>query len=226
MTSAASAMPATVTALPSGTQLPTSTSGVGSTSQTLNENDFFQLLTAQLEHQDPLNPLTGAEFAAELAQFSTASGVQNLTAQAATTSGIQAAGLVGHNVAVSGNALLLGQNGAATGAFNLSTAATNVAVTITDPAGNKVASVSLGATAAGSQTFSWDGTSASGGSRLLPGTYAFSVSAVGATGTAVTATPYAVAPVTGVALGGQSGPLLDLGGGLTPVALSAVQQIF
>ena len=112
MTSTASSMPATVTALPVGTQLPTSASSVSGAGQTLNQNDFFQLLTAQLEHQDPLNPMTGDQFAAELAQFSTANGVQSLQ----TSESAQAAvGLVGHSVAVDGNALLLGQSGATTG---------------------------------------------------------------------------------------------------------------
>jgi flagellar basal-body rod modification protein FlgD len=222
MTSAASAMPATVTALPTGTQLPSSANGVNGAGQTLNENDFFQLLTAQLEHQDPLNPMTGDQFAAELAQFSTANGVQNLQT---SLSGQQAVGLVGHNVAVAGNTLLLGQSGAATGAFNLSAAANNVAVTITDATGKSVASINLGAMAAGSQTFSWNGAGANGAT-LAPGAYGFSVSAATTSGAAVSATPYAVVPVTGVALGGQNGPVLDLGGGLAPVAVSAVQQVF
>jgi len=223
MITAASAMPATMTVLPSGTQLPTNSSGVSGTSQTLNESDFLQLLTAQLEHQDPLNPLTGSEFASELAEFSTATGVQNLE----TSLGGQAAvGLVGHSVAVSGNSLVLGQNGTSTtGAFNLTAAAKNVAVTITNATGHPVASLSLGAMAAGNQSFSWSG-AGSNGSKLPPGTYSFSVSAVGATGAAVSATPYAVVPVTGVALGGQNGPMLDLGGGLAPVPVSAVQQVF
>jgi len=223
MITAASAMPATVTVLPSGTQLPTNSSGVNGTGQTLNESDFLQLLTAQLEHQDPLNPLTGSEFASELAEFSTATGVQNLE----TSLGGQAAvGLVGHSVAVSGNSLVLGQNGTTTtGAFNLAAAAKNVAVTIANATGQPVASLSLGAMAAGNQSFSWTG-AGSNGSNLPPGTYSFSVSAVGATGAAVSAIPYAVVPVTGVALGGQNGPMLDLGGGLAPVPVSAVQQVF
>jgi flagellar basal-body rod modification protein FlgD len=222
MTSAASAMPATVTSLPAGTQLPTSATGTSGVGQTLTENDFFQLLTAQLEHQDPLNPMTGDQFAAELAQFSTASGVQNL--QTALT-GQEAVSLVGHNVAISGNTLVLGQSGSATGAFNLSSAANNVAVSITDSTGKTVASLNLGAMAAGSQTFSWNGTGANG-AKLGAGTYSYSVSATGANGSGVSATPYAVAPVTGVALGGQNGPMLDLGGGLAPVAVSAVEQVF
>jgi flagellar basal-body rod modification protein FlgD len=222
MTTAASAMPANVVALPPGTQLPTSANGLSGTGQTLNENDILQLLTAQLEHQDPLDPTNADQFASELAEFSTATGVQNLEA---SSSGQQALGLVGQNVAVSGNTLQLGQSGGATGAYNLKSAASNVAVTITDPAGNRVASLNLGAMPAGTQSFSWNGTGANGAA-LVPGTYSFRVIAVGASGAAVAATPYAVVPVTGVGLVGQSGPTLDVGGGLAPVPLSAVQQVF
>ncbi len=222
MTTAASAMPVTVMALPTGTQLPTNANGLTSSGQTLNQNDFLQLLTAQLEHQDPLNPTSADQFASELAEFSTATGVQNLET---SSSGQQAVGLVGQNVAVSGNSAALGQSGGATGAFNLPSAASNVAVAITDPAGNTVAQLNLGAMPAGTQTFSWTG-GGSNGVALTPGTYRFSVTAVGATGAAIAATPYAVVPVTGVGLGGQSGPTLDIGGGLAPVPLSAVQQVF
>jgi flagellar basal-body rod modification protein FlgD len=221
MTSAASAMPATVTGLPTGTQLPTNANGLSGAGQTLNEANFFQLLTAQLEHQDPLNPMSGDQFAAELAQFSTASGVQNLQTN---VSGQEAVGLVGHKIAVAGNTLVLGQSGAATGAFNLSAAAKSVTVAVTDATGKTVASLNLGAMPAGTQTFSWKGAGANG-STLAPGNYAFSITAAGASGAAVSATPYAVVPVTGVGLGGHSGPVLDVGGGLAPVPLSAVQQV-
>jgi flagellar basal-body rod modification protein FlgD len=203
MVSAASAMPATVTALPTGTQLPSNANGgVQGTGQTLNESDFFQLLTAQLEHQDPLNPMTGDQFAAELAQFSTASGVQNLQT---SLSGQQAVALVGHNVAVGGNSLLLGQSGSATGAFNLSAPAKNVAVTITDATGKAVSTLNLGAMPAGTQTFSWKG-AGSNGATLAPGTYGISVRAAGANGASVSATPYAVVPAPGWRSAVRAGP--------------------
>ena len=139
--------------------------------------------------------------------------------------GQEAVGLVGHNVAVGGNALLLGQGNNATGAFNLSAAANKVTVSIADSTGKAVASINLGAMAAGTQTFSWNGTGTNG-AQLTPGTYHFKVTAVGANGAAVPATSLAVVPVTGVALGGTAGPLLDLGAGLAPVPVSAVQQVF
>ena len=99
---ASSVMPATVTSLPNGDQLPKSAQNNQATNAQLNENNFFQLLTAQLENQDPLNPMSASDFAAELAQFSTATGVQSLNATITAASGIQAAGLVGRNVAVTG----------------------------------------------------------------------------------------------------------------------------
>ncbi|MGC2200785.1 MAG: FlgD immunoglobulin-like domain containing protein [Stellaceae bacterium] len=222
MTTAASALPATVATLPSGNPAPSSPTGPN---QTLTEDDFLRLLTAQLQHQDPLNPLSGAEFAAELAQFSTANGIHDLENTLTGMSAQSAVGLIGHNVAISGNALQLGQNGGATGAFTLSAAAKSVSVTVTDATGKAVANLNLGPMAAGSQTFSWDGTGG-GGTRLPPGSYGFAINAVGSNGAAVTASPYAVVAVQGVSLGGQNGPMLDLGAGLAPVPLSAVQQVF
>jgi flagellar basal-body rod modification protein FlgD len=222
MVSAASTMPAQVTTLPTGTQLPTSTNNLTASGQMLNENDFLQLLTAQLEHQDPLDPTTADEFASELAEFSTATGVQNLEQD---FSGQQAIGLVGQNVAVSGNTLVLPQSGGTTGAFSLPSAASNVVVTIANASGNTVASLNLGAMAAGTQSFSWSG-AGSGGATQPAGNYKFAVTATAANGAPVTVTPYAVVPVTGVGLSGQNGPTLDLGGGMAPVPLSSVQQVF
>ncbi|HZK91949.1 MAG TPA: FlgD immunoglobulin-like domain containing protein [Stellaceae bacterium] len=224
-------MPASVVSLPPGTQLPSaassaSSSPAASANTTLNESDFLTLLTTQLKNQDPLNPQNPSDFAAELAQFSTASGVQSLNTAFGTGSAMQAAGLVGKNVAVAGNALVLGASGSAPGAFNLSAAAKDVSVTITNSAGSVVGQIDLGAMSAGNQSFSWNGQVADG-TALPAGNYTYAINAAAAAGgTAVAATPYAVVPVTSVVLGGQGGPTLDLGGGLSPVALSAVQEVF
>ena len=222
--SVSSAMPANVVSMSSPDKIPTGSNGVSGANSSLNENNFLTLMTTQLENQDPLNPMS-SDFAAELAQFSTATGVQSLNTAMSGLSGIQAANLVGHNVAVNGDTLLLGTSGAASGAFNLPSAAAAAVATITDATGRVVNSVSLGALGSGNQSFTWDG-KLSDGSTAPQGTYLFNVAAVDASGAALKVTPYTIVPVTGVALGGTNGPMLDVGDGLAPVALSAVQQVF
>ena len=220
-----SVMPANVVSLPSGDQLPKSAQGTSAANPSLNENNFFQLLTAQLENQDPLNPMSASDFAAQLAQFSTAIGVQQLQSTQASYGNLQLSGLIGKNVAVAGNALVLGQNGAATGAYSLSGAAGDVLVTVADSAGNRLQVIDLGPQQAGTQTFTWNGQAADG-STVGAGTYQFGVSATGAAGTVVSTTPLSVVPVTGVNVGGSNGPSIDLGAGLAPVGLSGIQQVF
>jgi|HigsolmetaAR206D_1030411.scaffolds.fasta_scaffold64202_2 Flagellar hook capping protein len=60
----------------------------------LSKDAFLQLLIAQIRHQDPLNPADGAEFMAQLAQFSTLeqlmsirAGVETLVVQMALLEG-------------------------------------------------------------------------------------------------------------------------------------------
>ncbi len=48
----------------------------GKDGNTVTQADFMQLLVAQLQNQDPLNPLDSANFSAQLAQFSS---LQQLT---------------------------------------------------------------------------------------------------------------------------------------------------
>ena len=44
---------------------------------TLTKNDVLTLLVTQLKNQDPLNPLDNETFVAQLAQFSTVSGISS-----------------------------------------------------------------------------------------------------------------------------------------------------
>ncbi len=48
------------------------------TTQQLGKDDFLQLMVAQLQNQDPLNPLSNEDFLAQLAQFSSLEQMQNL----------------------------------------------------------------------------------------------------------------------------------------------------
>lgn len=227
-----SAMPVNVTNLPTGTQLPSASNSASGSNTTLTQNDFFRLMTTQLESQDPLNPMNSDQYAAELAAFSTASGVQQLQTtvsgigqQIASAAGVQASSLVGHDVAVSGNLLAFAGSGSAPGAFNLSSAAANVTVTVKDGNGNQIANINLGPLNAGIQNFTWNGAKTGGGTAAA-GAYTFQVNALDTKGNAVAAASYAVVPVAGVTLNGQNGPTVTLAGGLGSVTLDQIHQIY
>jgi len=53
----------------SGATNSSSTTTTSSSSGDVNKNMFLQLLVAQLQNQDPLNPTDGTQFVAQLAQF-------------------------------------------------------------------------------------------------------------------------------------------------------------
>jgi len=65
---------------------------------TMGKNDFLMLLSAQLRHQDPLNPQSDSEFAAQLAQFSALEQMQNMNETLNYMAGYQAYSLVGKYV--------------------------------------------------------------------------------------------------------------------------------
>ncbi|MEL7296754.1 MAG: flagellar hook assembly protein FlgD [Pseudomonadota bacterium] len=137
---------------------PPSTESVGQT-------EFLQLMLAQFENQDPFEPMENGEFLSQLAQFSTATGIEELQAAFADFSNtltsdqaLQAAGLVGNEVLI-GSELIRqdGNAGAIDGAVDLSAASGVVTVDVLDAAGQLVRRIDLGTQPSGQPTFRWDG---------------------------------------------------------------------
>ena len=64
----------------------------------MGKNDFLMLLSAQLRYQDPLNPQSDSEFAAQLAQFTSLEQMQNMNETLSAMATYQAYGLVGKYV--------------------------------------------------------------------------------------------------------------------------------
>ena len=56
--------------LPPGNVVDNPVTGSAAPSKTLTQNDFLKLLVAQMSAQDPLNPQSNTDFAAQMAQFS------------------------------------------------------------------------------------------------------------------------------------------------------------
>jgi len=206
----------------------TSTTPATSSSQDL----FLKLLTTQLQNQDPTNPLDNAQMTSQMAQISTVDGItqlnatlQTLLSNANASQSLQAAALVGQSVMVPGGGLSLPQAGTTTGAIggvSLAGPADTVVATITDAGGATVRTLQLGAMAAGSNAFAWDGNTENG-SPAAAGAYKVSFTATQG-GSAVAATAQQVGVVSSV-MNSSQGVSLNVGN-LGTFQMSAVTQIF
>ena len=178
-TSAASQIGTTASnALSSLTGTTPSTTSTGSTSSTSptgsqtiagNFNTFLQLLTTQLQNQDPLSPLDTTQFTQQLVEFASVeqqvnmnSNLQTLIAMQQTSEATSALQLVGNTVTVNGNAAALSNatNSPATWSINASAPATGT-VTITSSAGTTAYTGTV-ALNAGTQSYTWNGVGNSG----------------------------------------------------------------
>ena len=195
----------------------------------LNQSDFLRLMATQLRSQDPSQPMDPSSFFNQLTQFSLVSGMQglqssfNALAQTLTSdSSIRPSDLLGHKIMFSSDKAVLDESGLQ-GAVAVPADATNVTVQIKDASGHVVRTIDMGAAAAGTQDFSWDG-HGDDGSTLPPGTYSISATAT-VDGVSQSATTYTTANVEGVSLGANgSAPMIDVGA-LGQIPLSQVFEI-
>jgi len=146
------------------------------------QDRFMTLLVTQMKNQDPLNPMDNAQVTSQLAQLSTVSGIDKLNSSVAAMNanfqvgqGLQAANLIGHGVAVNGNAMSLNKGSAVLG-INLPQDADRVDISILDGTGAVVRNIAASSMASGINTLSWDGKSDSGAA-LADGQYLFKVAA-------------------------------------------------
>lgn len=129
----------------------------------LGQSDFLTLMLAQLKSQDPLNPMENGEFVAQLAQFSTVSGIEKVnTTLESLGSGTRdfrvatAANLLGHQVLVPGSVARADKDGAIHGVVELPEAASSVVVSFADAkTGAILHSLPMGAQPAGLLGFDW-----------------------------------------------------------------------
>ena len=145
-----------------------SNSGTGAAATTSNaaanansEDRFLKLLVAQLQNQDPLNPMDNAQVTSQMAQIQTVSGIEKLNstvlglnAQFAQLQTLGGAALVGRHVLIEGNRMAAA-DGAGHGGFELASQADRVKLEVLDGAGRVIDTVDLGAHASGRHSFDW-----------------------------------------------------------------------
>ena len=196
----------------------------------LGKNEFLELLVAQLNNQNPLEPQENGEFIAQLAQFSQVEGIEKLNSSMGellsgyqSSQALQASSLVGRKVIVPTDKAVVDTSETFKGSLVLPVTSSNVYVNVYDSNGKAVSRVNLGQQAAGNVSFMWDGKDSSG-NVLPPGTYKFEAQATYADGTKGL---YTLLPanVDSVVLGQNGGEMKLNLPGIGSVPLSQVQII-
>ena len=199
--------------------------------QTLGQDQFLNLLVAQLKNQNPLDPFDDAQMMAQLAQFSQLEQTKQMTTAmtsfikqqgAANATGLTA--LLGKHVTAQGSGVSLTSGTPAPLSFNLEAKASTVTVQVMNASGLPVRTWKGTDQPAGTQTTTWDGKDDLG--KTLPtGQYTFTVTAKDAAGAAVSASTQMTGVVTSIRYD-ATGPVLifDAGQVVLPSAIVNVQS--
>ena len=187
------------------------------------QDRFLKLLVAQLNNQDPMNPMDNAQMTSQIAQINTVTGIQQVNAtlksmaeQFASLQVLQGSSMVGRNVLIEGATLAV-QDGKAGAAIDLAASADSAKVEILSPGGQILDTINLGALAAGRHSFEWDASAYAG-----TGAPSYRVVATSA-GQPVTATSMVRDKV--VSVGSENGAMLVQLQGHSPVGYASIKAM-
>jgi len=197
--------------------------------QKLEQEDFFKLLTEQLNMQDPSKPVENDQMIAQMTSFTMAEGISGLAdrfdqfaSDMTSNQALQASTMVGRKVLVPTDQANLESGAGVTGMIATPQTAQNVKINIKDGTGAVVRTINMGDLPQGTKEFEWDG-KMSNGQEAPAGNYSFSVNAN--VGGQTEELPIQMhARVQSVSTGGDRGVVLNLKG-LGGIKLSDVSEI-
>jgi flagellar basal-body rod modification protein FlgD len=180
-----------------------------------NFQSFLQLLTTQLQNQNPLSPLDTNQFTQQLVEFAgvqqqlnTNDSLATLVSLQQTAQSTQALGFVGKTAVVTGSTAPL-TNSSAAWQLSIPTAST-LNVSIANSTGQTVFTGSYTASVGNNQPFTWNG-QGNDGTQYPDGNYTLTATAKDSGGNTVAVTTAIEGTVNSVDLT-QSPPLLSIGG--------------
>ncbi|MGF6635423.1 flagellar basal-body rod modification protein FlgD [Paraburkholderia sp. MM5496-R1] len=206
----------------------TSSSTSGTSAADL-QTTFLQLLVAQMQNQDPTNPMDSSQMTSQLAQISTVQGISqlntslsSLSTQLSAGQQSQAALLIGSTVLAPGNSITVASGKTNEFGVTLANSVSDLQIVVKNSAGTIVNTLDLGKQSAGTIPVGWTPTD-SAGNTLPDGTY--TITATGTiNGQQATATTLTGATVESVVQQSSGTPGLVLSNGST-VDLTGVAAI-
>ena len=143
--------------------------GKSKSREEMGKQDFLTLFTAQLQNQNPLEPVKNEAFVAQLAQFSQLEALTNMQSSLDTfvtaMSGermLNSASLIGKKVAISDSLTQLTQGGTIDASIDLPEGAAGIQINVHDARGNLVQELIAGPQMPGTTPVQWDGKDAMG----------------------------------------------------------------
>lgn len=136
--------------------------------ETLGQAEFLRLLTTQLTSQSPLDPMDNQAFVAQMAQFSSVSGIAEMNESIKALRTELSANRLGDAAQYVGRTALVAaadirpEGEPVSGMIDLDRNVDALTVEIVDASGAVVRRLDLGARNAGDLAFDWDGRNASG----------------------------------------------------------------
>jgi len=187
----------------------------------MGKDAFLELMIAQMQNQDPMDPMDGTEYAAQLAQFSALEQLTNLNtsmdasidADYYLTQSINntlTATLIGNDVKLASPTLHnIGQDSVEFG-YNLPVDASQVSIEIFNEHGALIRTITEDDFSSGDHKLSWD-FSDDNGKKLPEGSYRFEVTAKDTQGENMIVNSYGIGAIDGVKFG-ENGTTLIVGG--------------
>ena len=136
---------------------------VAENKSTLGQEDFLKLMTTQLQNQDPFAPMENGDFIAQMAQFSTVTGITEMGNEMKALNDkldsfriATASQYLGHSVLVPGNMVRPNGKDNVEGVIDVPNATTKLQVFFQKENGEIIDQLDLGGQSRGLVGFSWE----------------------------------------------------------------------